>query len=155
VTRVNVTFLLLIVSSLLSVNLAFAQSPAATDAQAAPAVVEAQGFTYDPAGRRDPFVSLIRRGETTSAVRAAGLGGLGAAEVSLRGTLESRGTFVGILRGADDKTYIARAGDRLLDGTIRSISADAMVILQRVDDPLSPENEREVRKLLRQPGGAR
>jgi hypothetical protein len=57
---------------------------------------------------------------------------------------------VGILQGVDSKTYIVRAGDRLLDGTIRSISADSLVILQQVNDPLSLEKQREVRKLLRQ-----
>jgi Tfp pilus assembly protein PilP len=84
-----------------------------------------------------------------------GLAGLAAAEVSLRGTLQSRGSFVGIIQGADQKTYIARAGDELRDGTIRSISADAMVILQQVADPLSVQHEREVRKLLRQSEGVR
>jgi hypothetical protein len=39
----------------------------------------------------------------------------------------------------------------LLDGTIRSIGANAIVILQQVnDDPLSPEKQREVRKTIRQ-----
>ena len=80
----------------------------------------------------------------------AGLAGLGTAEVSLRGTLQTRGSYVGILQGVDSKTYIVRAGDKLADGTIRSIAADAMVILQQVNDPLSLEKQREVRKMLRQ-----
>ena len=41
--------------------------------------LEPQGFTYDPAGRRDPFVSLLRRGadpqNPTSGSRPAGLAG--------------------------------------------------------------------------------
>jgi hypothetical protein len=56
-----------------------------------------------------------------------------------------------MLAGADNRTYIVRVGDRLLDGTIRSIGANAIVILQQVnDDPLSPEKQREVRKTIRQ-----
>ena len=43
-----------------------------------------------------------------------------------------------------------RAGDKLSDGTIRTITADSMVILQQVNDPLSLEKQREVRKVLRQ-----
>jgi Tfp pilus assembly protein PilP len=123
-----------------------AQAPAKTDA------LEPQGFTYDPEGRRDPFVSLVRRGVDSpqTQTRQAGLTGLGTAEVSLRGTLRSQGAYVGILQGVDSKTYIVRAGDRLADGTIRTISADAMVILQQVNDPLSLEKQREVRKMLRQ-----
>jgi hypothetical protein len=57
---------------------------------------------------------------------------------------------VAILQGADSKTYIVRPGERLADGTIRSITSDALVILQQVNDPLSLEKQREVRKVLRQ-----
>lgn len=111
-----------------------------------------QGFTYNPEGRRDPFVSLLRRGADSRSTgpKMSGLAGLGTSEVSLRGVLTSEGAFVGILRGVDEKNYIVRVGDRLSDGTIRSITKDSMVILQQVNDPLSLEKQREVRKLLRQ-----
>jgi Tfp pilus assembly protein PilP len=137
-----------------------AQAPAApaaapeklTTEQKAESAVEPQGFNYLAEGRRDPFVSLLRRGADprASAPKQSGIGGLGASEVSLRGTVVSQGAFVGILQGADSKTYIVRVGDRLADGTIRTITADSMVILQQVNDPLSLEKQREVRKLLRQ-----
>ena len=45
---------------------------------------------------------------TTAAGRAAGLAGLGVADVSLRGVLMSQGGYVGMLQGSDDKTYIVR-----------------------------------------------
>ena len=140
---------------------AAAQTTAGAPAAAAPApavpagtkadAIAPQGFTYNPEGRRDPFVSLLRRGAETAAngKRTAGLAGLATAEVSLRGTLKSQGGFVGIVQGVDSKTYIVRAGDKLSDGSIRAISADSMVILQQVNDPLSLEKEHEVRKLLR------
>jgi type IV pilus assembly protein PilP len=113
---------------------------------------ESQGYTYNPDGRRDPFVSLLRRGldSRNTGPKMAGLGGLGTSEVSLRGVLTSDGDFVGILQGVDAKNYIVRVGDKLSDGTIRSISRDSMVILQQINDPLSLEKQREVRKLLRQ-----
>ena len=90
------------------------------------------------------------RGDAGSGPRAAGLGGLGTSEVSLRGILTSDGAFVGILHGVDSKNYIVRVGDKLSDGTIRTITKDSVVIVQQVNDPLSLEKEREVRKLLRQ-----
>lgn len=123
----------------------------------APGAETPQGFTYDPGGRRDPFVSLLFRGADTSGTgtRAAGLAGLSTTEVTLRGTLRSQGVFVGILQGADGKNYTVRAGDQLADGTIRAISANEMVVLQQVNDPLSLEQEREVRKMLRQEDEAR
>jgi Tfp pilus assembly protein PilP len=134
------------------------EAPPATAAQppAAEAPIEPPGFTYNPEGRRDPFVSLVRRGATTTrtgvsaAARPGGLAGLETAEVNLRGTVRSREGFVAILQGADQKTYIVRAGDKLLDGTVRTISQNDMVILQQVNDPLSLEKQREVRKVLRQ-----
>ena len=64
--------------------------------------------------------------------------------------MASDGAYVAMLEGVDKKTYIVRSGDRLLDGTIRAISRDTMVIVQQVDDPLSPIRQREVRKVLRQ-----
>ena len=129
-----------------------AAQPAQTPAEKAQSAVEPQGFTYNPEGRRDPFVSLLLRGSDNrnTGVKIAGLGGLGTSEVSLRGTVASQGAFVGILQGVDAKNYIVRVGDKLSDGTIRSITADSMVILQQVNDPLSLEKQREVRKLLRQ-----
>ena len=125
---------------------------AQTVAEKAESAAEPQGFNYNPEGRRDPFISLLRRGvdARSSGPKMAGLGGLGTSEVSLRGVLTSEGAFVGILQGADSKNYIVRVGDRLSDGTIRSITRDSMVILQQVNDPLSLEKQREVRKLLRQ-----
>lgn len=134
-----------------------AAQPAAAPA-AAPAVavtpLEPQGYTYDPQGRRDPFVSLLRRGSEVPRIagsnRPNGLAGLETSEVTLKGTIATQGTYVGILQGSDSKTYIVRAGDKLLDGTIRVINPESMVIAQQVTDPLSLEKQREVRKLLRQ-----
>jgi Tfp pilus assembly protein PilP len=111
------------------------------------------GFTYNPEGRRDPFVSLAGRGADTGAdggSRPAGLAGLATEELTLRGTLRSRDGFVAMLQGADQKTYIVRPGDKLFDATVSSISQNDLVILQQVNDPLSLETQREVRKGLRQ-----
>jgi hypothetical protein len=125
--------------------------------QAAPAqttAIEPRGYDYDAEGRRDPFVSLIRRGTdvqgSAPAARPAGLAGLSTSEVSLRGTVKARDGFVAMLQGADNKTYLVRVGDRLLDGTVRTITANALMIEQKVNDPLSDNAVREVRKVLRQ-----
>jgi len=144
-----------------------APQAATAPAPAAPAtavpvtpVLQAQGFTYNPEGRRDPFVNLLRRGSgidtsSSSGPRPAGLKGLATGEVTLKGTMASQGAYVGILQGSDARTYVVRQGERLFDGTIRSITADALVILQQVNDPLTKETNREVRKVLRQTEEAR
>ena len=130
-----------------------ANAPAAAPASAV-TPLEPQGYTYDPQGRRDPFVSLLRRGSDVPRMsgsnRPNGLAGLETSEVTLKGTIATQGSFVGIVQGSDNKTYIVRAGDKLLDGTIRVINPESMVIAQQVTDPLSLEKQREVRKVLRQ-----
>lgn len=122
-------------------------------ARSARAVVQR---SYDAGGRRDPFVSLQRSGSDpngrSNAQRPAGVAGLLVSEVALRGVIQSPAGFAGLLQGSDGKTYVVRAGDRLFDGQVRSIAADALVLLQRASDPLVVPKEFEVRKPLRQVG---
>jgi hypothetical protein len=63
--------------------------------------------------------------------------------------LQSRGAYVAMVGGPDGKTYTARANDRLLDGVIRSVTPQGIIIMQDVNDPLSLVKQREVRKGLR------
>jgi Tfp pilus assembly protein PilP len=123
-------------------------APAAADAPA----VAPRGFTYDSQGRRDPFVSVLRTGADPErpAVRPAGLAGLAVSEISLKGTVASTRGFVAILQGVDGKTYLARQGEKLLDGTVRDITQNTLTLLQPVNDPFTKDTQREVRKVLRQ-----
>lgn len=127
---------------------------AAPAAQPAAKIDEPSGYAYHAEGRRDPFVSLLKHGPEmqrgSAGARAAGLAGLAAAEVTLKGTMQGRDGYVAMMLGADTRTYIVHPGDRLADGTIRAISSDSLVIVQQVNDPLSPQKQREVRKMLRQ-----
>jgi Tfp pilus assembly protein PilP len=123
--------------------------PAAVEKPAAPPPPPA--FTYEAAGRRDPFVSLVGRGTTpdTSGPRPNGLPGMLINEVSLKGIMKERSGFIALVQGTDKKTYAVRQGQRLLDGTVKSITADAVIFSQDVNDPLSVVKQREVRKGLR------
>jgi Tfp pilus assembly protein PilP len=136
---------------------AAAQSVPATTvppSPAAPRAAETSGYTYNADGRRDPFVSLVRRAADVQRMpvgaRQTGLAGLTAGEVALKGIMRGQDGYLGILLGADQKSYIVRSGDRLLDGTVRTIAADSLVIVQQMNDPLTPQKQREVRKMLRQ-----
>jgi Tfp pilus assembly protein PilP len=146
-----VFFVMAGVASAQTPSAAVAQPPATTAGQTA---LEPRGFLYVSGGRRDPFVSLLQRGSDVEhsavATRAPGLLGLSASEVTLKGTLVSQSGYVAIMQGVDTKTYIVRPGERLMDGTVRAITADAVVILQQVTDSLSLDTQREVRKTLRQ-----
>lgn len=136
-------------------------APAAPATPAAPAAAQPAlpspppNFQYNPEGRRDPFVDLVNRGSDTtrgnnlSAKRPEGVAGLETNALTVRGTMQSRGAWLAMVAGPDGKVYTVRAGDRLFDGVIRAITAEAVVILQEVNDPLSLEKQREVRKFLR------
>ena len=125
-------------------------APVSGGTAAAPAAPVAEAYTYDAAGRRDPFVSLLSRGlEPDTGTKRTGLGSLATGEVMLRGVMQSRNSYVALLSGPDGKTYSARANDRLVDGVIRSVTPQGIVIMQEVNDPLSLVKQREVRKGLR------
>ena len=123
------------------------------DAHAKPAAPQlpGEGYTYQTEGRRDPFLSLVGTGTDTrpASRRAEGPSGMTLAEISVRGVMQSRGTLVAMIQGPDNKTYIVHQGDRLLDGTIKSITPQGLIVIQEVNDPLSLVKQREVRKLLR------
>lgn len=128
---------------------AAAQTPPAAPAAAAPAAGD--DFTYSPDGRRDPFVSLFARGSErrTSGAPGDGLASLAVDELSVRGIVQTGRGPVAMVQAPDGRTYLARANDHLLDGTIKTITSEGLVILQEVNDPLSLVKQREVRKLLR------
>jgi len=122
--------------------------PAKPSAATPPA---AENFTYQPEGRRDPFQSLLGIGSDSRGVarRSDGPAGLSVADITVRGTLESRGALIAMIQGPDKKTYVVHQGDKLLDGTIKSITPQGLVVVQEVNDPLSVVKQREIRKLLR------
>jgi Tfp pilus assembly protein PilP len=131
---------------------AAAGAPAVAAASKGKALPPIESYSYDGAGRRDPFVSLVARGSDagSAASRAAdGLPGLSVDEVSVRGVLRSRGAFVAMVQGPDQKTYIVHANDRFLDGTVKSVTPQGLVVLQDVNDPLSLVKRKEIRKSLR------
>ena len=114
-------------------------------------------FTYNPEGRRDPFVSLLGRGNDPKGqgVRPTGVPGLLINEVSVKGIVRNSTGFVAMIQGPDNKTYVVKTGDRLMDGSVKSILQDAVVFSQDVNDPLSLVKQKEIRKALRSAEGGR
>ena len=129
------------------------QTPAAASpapsAEAQPP--QAEAYTYRAEGRRDPFQTLIGAGTGVVAAsrRGEGASGLAVGEISVRGIMQSRGSLVAMIMGPDNRTYIVHQGDKLLDGTIKTITPQGLIVVQEVNDPLSLVKQREVRKLLR------
>ena len=123
------------------------------------AELDSTGYSYNPQGRRDPFVSLQRpvaadRGPKT---RKPGMEGFLIQEIALKGIVKTRGGgtgtaqrsgFIAIFLGADGKSYFVTTGQRLYDGAIVGVDATSVTFRQEVTDPLSPVKTREVRKSL-------
>ena len=70
-------------------------------------------------------------------------------ELSVRGIMRSQGSLIAMVQGPDSKTYVVHAGDKLLDGVIKTVTLQGLVIVQEVNDPLSLVKQREVTKRLR------
>ena len=131
----------------------------ATPAPAAPAAATrtaplplAAGFTYEAGGRRDPFISLANQGSdprSEGRTRYQGLAGLGVNEVSVKGIVLYERQLVAMVQAPDNRTYLVRPNDRLLDGSVRAVTSEAVVFVQQVNDPLSLVKQREIRKALR------
>lgn len=118
---------------------------------------QAESYSYLPEGRRDPFLNLLGTGADarSNARRGDGPAGLSVAEISVRGILQSRGGLIAMIQGPDNKTFIVHQGDKLADGTIKTITPQGLVLMQEVNDPLSLVKQREVTKLLRSLEGAK
>jgi type IV pilus assembly protein PilP len=130
-----------------------AQAPPLAAGLAA-AQAPAPAFVYNPEGRRDPFVSLVKRasesrGRQSKQPATGGVSGFLVSELTLKGIMRSQNDFVALVAGPDARTYLIRVNDRLLDGIVRAITADTLVCLQDVNDPLSLTKQREVRMTLR------
>ncbi len=114
-------------------------------------------YSYDPQGRRDPFVSLLSRGSDpkSTSTRPAGLAGMMIVEVSVKGIIRDRSGYIAMIQGTGPKTFTVRAGEKLMDGTVKAITADTVVFSEDVNDPLSMVKQKEVRKTVRPADGGR
>ena len=101
--------------------LAFAQAPQAAPQTPAPAAATKpaeqppqEGSAYVAEGRRDPFVSLVGRGNDPKRAgeRAPGVPGLLVSEVTVKGIIRDRAGFIAMIQSPDNKTYIVRHGDQ-------------------------------------------
>jgi type IV pilus assembly protein PilP len=145
--------------------LAAAQPPAAPGVPAAEATPPGQkpappapppppeNYSYQPAGRRDPFTSLVGAGPGTDSGmglrRGEGAAGIAVEELTVRGVMQSRNGMTAMIQGPDKKTYVVHVGDKLADGVIKAVTLQGLVIVQEVNDPLSLVKQREVTKRLR------
>jgi hypothetical protein len=115
------------------------------------AMLTGRGFTYDPAGRRDPFRSLVDAANTIGkGPRPRGIAGMLISEVDLVGIVQKGKGALAFFNGSDNKGYFLKVGDALYDGKIIRIDrrTGAVVFRQDINDPRSIKPYRDVTKRL-------
>jgi len=114
-------------------------------------VLAGEGYSYDPAGRRDPFISLLQRTQLKEAPqqRPEGIPGLLIDEIEVKGIFRMQGrTFAQVQSSDKDKSYLIQEGDQLYDGEVVSIAPGEVTFKQVVNDPSVIKPFREVVKKL-------
>lgn len=124
------------------------QSPGQAMIDQEEAALSGRGYTYDPAGRRDPFRSLLVRPEDRAGARPPGVAGMSVDEIVIHGIWKTRNGYVAQVRATDNKSYLVRQGDLLYDGEVTRVGPNEVVFRQNINDPQSVKPFREVTKQL-------
>lgn len=102
-------------------------------------MLEGENFSYDPAGRRDPFRSLRAGFEKSydeeAEPRPPGLPGMTVDEIRLEGIIETPNGILAFVQGRDSISYILRPGTKLYDGEVKEIQFDRIVFRKQSNDP--------------------
>jgi hypothetical protein len=100
-------------------------------------VMQGDVFFYDPAGRRDPFRSLLEGLEDTEETgkRPPGLAGMMISELTVEGVIETPDGTLAFVQGRDNLSYILREGTKLYNGEVKQVLPDQVVFKKQVDDP--------------------
>jgi hypothetical protein len=102
-------------------------------------VLEGRIFNYDPAGRRDPFRSLLEGFEESeegpAKARPPGLAGMKVEELRVEGIIQTPSGILAFVLGRDNVSYIIRPGTKLYNGEVSEIQLKKVVFRQKVNDP--------------------
>jgi hypothetical protein len=108
-----------------------------------------RSYTYDPAGRRDPFRSLlVREQQRGGPQRPPGIAGISIDDLVVHGIWKTKSGYVAQIRATDNKSYLIRAGDLLYDGEVTRVGPNEVSFRQNLNDPQSVKPFREVTKQL-------
>lgn len=106
-------------------------------------------------GGRDPFARpTAPESPGPGEVRAPGLAGVAVDEAVLLGVVTSREGRLAVLGGPGGRAWVARPGERLRDGTVQGVTADAVEFLRDAAESV-PFADRRVRRRLRGTEGVR
>jgi len=104
-------------------------------------------YAYSPAGRRDPFTSIIIKEEKKSLAGAkAPLERYPINEFKLVGVVWGGLGYHAMVEGPDGKGYLIRQGTKIgpNQGVVKKITQTTMVIEEKYKDPLGETNRKEI-----------
>lgn len=124
------------------------QAPSSPSPSSDEEVMNAEPYVYRSLSRRDPFRSLLVHAQPGPGQRPPGVAGLSVDGIDLEGIWQTRAGYVAQVRGADNRSYLLRKGDKLFDGEVLDVENNQLVLRQNVNDPTSVKPFRDVVKLL-------
>ena len=113
--------------------------------------LEFSGVSYDPSGRRDPFLPMFQSGQQVELdSNLPPLQRVGLTELSLIGVLWGNYGFTAMVQTPDGKGYSIRRGTRIgpNNGVVSSITERGFIVQERFTDVYGNKQEREYVKLL-------
>ncbi len=113
--------------------------------------LEFPGASYDPSGRRDPFLPMYQPGQQVEPDSSLPpLQRVGLTELSLIGVLWGNYGYTAMVQTPDGKGYSIRRGTRIgpNNGVVSSITERGIIVQERFTDVYGNKQEREYVKLL-------
>jgi hypothetical protein len=100
--------------------------------------------------RRDPFESLVSRGQggKTSINLPQGKAGLQVSTLRLDGIVRAPNGMIAVVSNPQARTYFLREGDHLYDGSVEKISMDGVSFHEEGKDAFGKPVERQVNKRI-------
>ena len=125
------------------------ESPGQSMIEQEESALAGRAYSYDPAGRRDPFRSLLVREQNRGgAERPPGIAGISIDDLVIHGIWKTKSGYVAQIRATDNKSYLIHAGDLLYDGEVTRVGPNEVSFRQNLNDPQSVKPFREVTKQL-------
>ena len=100
------------------------------------------------AGKRDPFVPLLRQTKGPGGHLPPGKAGLVISTVQVDGAVRSPSGMIAVVSNPEQRVYFVREGDRLYDGEVEKIGMDGVTFRENTKDAFGKPVERVVTKRI-------